>query len=76
MSCGGGLIAEAHPEVIGEGGVATEEAYQKDLAYLKQKVVFSHKHYLYGICTQSHFLADAAHSVCRITFKVMSSAFD
>ncbi|MCL7031391.1 hypothetical protein MKW94_021456 [Papaver nudicaule] len=29
---------EAHPEVIGEDGVATPEAYQKDLAYLKEKV--------------------------------------
>jgi len=28
---------EAHPEVISEGG-ATEEAYAKDLAYLKEKV--------------------------------------
>ncbi|KAI3876092.1 hypothetical protein MKW92_053927 [Papaver armeniacum] len=29
---------EAHPEVIGEDGVASPEAYQKDLAYLKEKV--------------------------------------
>ncbi|CAN1194503.1 Methylenetetrahydrofolate reductase 1 [Linum perenne] len=29
---------EAHPEVIGSDGLATPEAYQKDLAYLKQKV--------------------------------------
>ena len=32
------LVAEAHPEVIGEDGVATPEAYEKDLAYLKEKV--------------------------------------
>lgn len=29
---------EAHPEVIGENGLATIEAYQNDLAYLKKKV--------------------------------------
>jgi methylenetetrahydrofolate reductase (NADPH) len=29
---------EAHPEVIGEDGTASEEAYRKDLAYLKEKV--------------------------------------
>ncbi|CAL1404732.1 unnamed protein product [Linum trigynum] len=29
---------EAHPDVIGDDGVATPEDYQKDLAYLKQKV--------------------------------------
>ncbi|KAJ8755170.1 hypothetical protein K2173_018968 [Erythroxylum novogranatense] len=29
---------EAHPDVIGSDGVATPENYQKDLAYLKQKV--------------------------------------
>lgn len=29
---------EAHPEVIGENGLATPEAYASDLAYLKRKV--------------------------------------
>ncbi|KAK9997749.1 hypothetical protein SO802_022435 [Lithocarpus litseifolius] len=29
---------EAHPDVIGENGLATLEAYHKDLVYLKQKV--------------------------------------
>ncbi|GKV06201.1 hypothetical protein SLEP1_g18115 [Rubroshorea leprosula] len=29
---------EAHPEVIGSNGVASPEAYQKDLEYLKRKV--------------------------------------
>ncbi|CAL1404731.1 unnamed protein product [Linum trigynum] len=29
---------EAHPDVIGSDDLATPEAYQKDLAYLKQKV--------------------------------------
>ncbi|CAN0922991.1 Methylenetetrahydrofolate reductase 1 [Linum grandiflorum] len=29
---------EAHPDVIGSDGLATPEAYQSDLAYLKQKV--------------------------------------
>ncbi|XP_030938623.1 methylenetetrahydrofolate reductase 2-like [Quercus lobata] len=29
---------EAHPDAIGENGLATLEAYHKDLAYLKQKV--------------------------------------
>lgn len=34
-------MSEAHPEVIlGEEG-ATEEAYSKDLAYLKRKVLFN-----------------------------------
>ncbi|KAE8717563.1 Methylenetetrahydrofolate reductase 1 [Hibiscus syriacus] len=29
---------EAHPDAIGDNGVATPEAYQNDLAYLKRKV--------------------------------------
>jgi len=37
------LTAEAHPEVIGESGIATEEVYQKDLAYLKEKVCICQK---------------------------------
>jgi hypothetical protein len=32
------LLAEAHPEVITSESGATEEAYKKDLAYLKEKV--------------------------------------
>lgn len=32
------LHAEAHPDAIGENGLATLEAYHKDLVYLKQKV--------------------------------------
>lgn len=35
LACAG--YPEAHPDAIGEGGVATAEAYSKDLAYLKQK---------------------------------------
>lgn len=37
-SCCGFLLAEAHPEVITSEAGATEEAYRKDLAYLKEKV--------------------------------------
>lgn len=32
------VVAEAHPEVILQESGATEEAYKKDLAYLKEKV--------------------------------------
>jgi len=32
------LLAEAHPGVITSESGATEEAYKKDLAYLKEKV--------------------------------------
>ena len=35
LACAG--YPEAHPDAIGEGGVATAEAYAKDLAYLKEK---------------------------------------
>lgn len=31
---------EAHPDVIGENGLASKEAYQSDLEYLKKKVLF------------------------------------
>lgn len=34
--------SEGHPDVI-EDGVASEEAYQSDLAYLKRKVTTSWK---------------------------------
>lgn len=34
------MILEAHPDVIGENGLATNEAYQSDLEYLKKKVCF------------------------------------
>ena len=30
--------AEAHPDAIGADGVASEDAYRKDLEYLKKKV--------------------------------------
>ena len=33
-------ISEAHPDVIGENGLASNEAYQSDLEYLKKKVCF------------------------------------
>lgn len=33
------LFSEGHPDVIGSDGVATLEAYQSDLAYLKRKVL-------------------------------------
>jgi hypothetical protein len=32
------FLAEAHPEVITSESGAIEEAYKKDLAYLKEKV--------------------------------------
>ena len=44
-----GLIAEAHPDVIGEDGTASEEAYQKDLAYLKEKVCACDNQFVHGI---------------------------
>lgn len=44
-----GLIAEAHPDVIGEDGIASEEAYKKDLAYLKEKVGAYHKFTFLGV---------------------------
>jgi hypothetical protein len=37
-SCCGILLAEAHPEVITSEAGTIEEAYRKDLAYLKEKV--------------------------------------
>lgn len=45
-----GMFAEAHPEVIGESGVATEEAYQKDLAYLKEKVCTCQEYDIHVFC--------------------------
>ena len=33
------FIAEAHPDAIGSDGIATEDAYRKDLEYLKKKVL-------------------------------------
>lgn len=33
------ICSEAHPDAIGSDGVATEEAYHNDLAYLKRKVL-------------------------------------
>lgn len=32
------MFVEAHPDAIGPDGVATVEAYQNDLLYLKKKV--------------------------------------
>jgi hypothetical protein len=37
-SCCGILLVEDHPDVITSEAGATEEAYIKDLAYLKKKV--------------------------------------
>jgi hypothetical protein len=42
--------SEAHPDAIGSDGFATPEDYQKDLAYLKQKVLI----FLY-LRKQMHF---------------------
>lgn len=39
------ICSEAHPDVIGSDGVASEEAYKNDLAYLKRKVLLLFYYY-------------------------------
>jgi hypothetical protein len=43
---------EGHPDVIGESGRISEEAYQKDLAYLKQKVKAVHSELVWNVSPQ------------------------
>lgn len=54
--------SEGHPDVIKEDGLAPEEAYQSDLAYLKQKVTASMKVILFYNLPKSIWL----NSICTI----------
>ena len=57
---------EAHPDVVSEDPAEMEQAYQRDLAYLKEKVGAPGTSLLWHACSCLHCMADGRHCQRRV----------